>query len=140
MAKLSGKSANIMVDDSAGTQRDISSDVISYTLPDSVDKLEVTGFGEGSHNFIAGLPVWEITLDVIYNTSSTSGAFVVLQGIMGASSSKTVTIKPEGSGTGKTLAGEFMLESITPQAAVNGDIKMGTAKFAVMGGTAPTWT
>ena len=140
MAKLSGKSANILIDDSAGSQRDISSDVISYTLPDNVDKLEVTGFGEGAHNFIPGLPLWEITLDVLYNTSSTSGAFVVLQGILGASSSKTVTIKPEGSGTGKTLAGEFMLESITPQAAVNGEIKLGTAKLSVMGPVAPTWT
>lgn len=137
MAKISAKSAVIIVDDSGGTPRTISSDVVSYSIDYNVDSPEVTGFGDGSHNFIPGLKVVGVTLEVLWNSAATTGAYTVLSGIVGSSSSKTVSLTPEIGGP--TLSGEFMLTGLTPSGAPGDAIKLGSAKFVVMGATAPSW-
>jgi hypothetical protein len=137
MAKTSAKSAIITVDNAAGSAQTISGDVVSYEIQYAVDSVEVTGFGEGSHNFIPGQRVIGVTLDVLWNSLATTGAMTVLYPIVGHATSKTLTIQPEG--TGLTLTGEYMLEGISPAGEPGGSIKLGSCKFAVMGAVAPTW-
>ena len=137
MAKQSAKNAVILVDNSAGAPQDISKDCVSYELQYDVDSVEVTGFGEGSHNFIPGQRVIGITLDVLWNSLATTGAMTVLYPIVGHATSKTVSVQPEG--TGLALSGEFMLEGIKPAGEPGGAIKLGSCKFSVMGAVAPTF-
>ena len=137
MAKMSAKSAVIIVDDSGGSPQTISADVDSYTIDYSVDAPEVTGFGEGSHNYTPGQKIIGITLDVFWNSAATTGAMTVLSGIVGHATSKTVSIKPDAAGL--TLSGEFMLVGIQPTGAPSGAIKLGSCKFVVMGAVAPSW-
>jgi hypothetical protein len=136
MAKISAKNAIITVDDSTGSPQIISGDVDSYTLQYDVDAPEVTGFGEGSHNFVPGMPVVGITLNVFWNSAATTGATTVLKGIVGNSTSKTVSVQPEG--TGLALSGEFMLVGIEVTGTPKDPIKMGACKFVVMGAVKPT--
>jgi hypothetical protein len=137
MAKMSGKSAVVSVDDSAGTARAISADVKGYEIQYEVDPLEVTGFGEGSKNFVPGLIVTGITLEVIWNTAASTGAYTVIKGIIGAAASKTVSITPEG--TGAIYSGEFMCDGFSPKSSPDGIIELGSVHFSVMGASAPTW-
>lgn len=137
MAKISAKNAVIAVDDSAGTPRTISSDVSSFEIEYNVDPLEVTGFGEGSHNYTPGLLATGVTLEIFWNSAATTGAFTVLKGIIGSSSSKTLSITPEVGGP--VFSGEFMCDGIKPGSSVDGVISLGSIHFSVMGGTAPSW-
>ena len=137
MAKISAKNAVIAVDDSGGTARTISSDCQSYEIEYNVNPLTVTGFGDGSENFTPGLLVTGVTLDVYWNTTATTGAMTVLKGIVGSTSSKTVTITPEVGGP--VFSGEFMCDGIKPASSVDGVIMLGSVHFSVMGATAPTW-
>jgi hypothetical protein len=138
MAKMSGKGAIITLDDSAGTPRIISGDVVSYTIESKANAEDVTGFGEGSQNFVPGMRVISVTLDVNWNTLADTGAWTVIRGIIGSATSKTLVIQPEGSGL--ALTGEYMCEGVSVSGAAAGSpIKLGSVKFSVMGAVAPAW-
>jgi ABC-type nitrate/sulfonate/bicarbonate transport system substrate-binding protein len=118
MAKMSGKGAIITLDDSAGAPQIISADVVSYTIEYKVNAEDVTGFGEGSQNFVPGMRVVGVTLDVNWNTAATTGAWTVIRGIIGHATSKTLVVQPEG--TGLALTGEYMCEGVSPSGAAAG--------------------
>lgn len=136
--KISAKDAVIIVDDSGGTARTISSDCISFELEQDAGKIEVTGFGDGSKNYIPGMPVKGITLSVLWNSTSTTGARTVLQGILGSTTSKTVSITPESGG--QTFSGEFMLDALPVKGTPDGNLEIGTVHFSPMGSTAASWS
>lgn len=135
--KISAKGAVIVVDDSGGTARTVSSDCVSFELEQDAGKIDVTGFGDGSKNYIPGLPVYGITLNFLWNSTATTGARTVLQGIFLSTSSKTVAITPESGG--QTLSGEFMLDGLPVKGTPDGSVEIGTVHFSVMGSTAPSW-
>lgn len=135
--KVSAKGAVISVDDSAGTARNISADVVSYEIEYDINKQDVTGFSEGAQNFIPSLPIIGVTMDVIWNTTATTGARTVLAGIIGSATSKTVTIVPESGGP--SFSGEFLLDALPVSATPEGVIKIGSVHFSVMGSVAPAW-
>ena len=65
MAKISAKSAVILVEDSTGGEHNISSDTLTYDIEYMNDTHDITGFGDGSHNFIPGQKVRSVTLGVL---------------------------------------------------------------------------
>lgn len=136
MAKTSAKNAIILVDDSAGTPRNISTDVISFSFELESKPVDITGFVEAVQNFTPGLKAASVTLECLWNSAATTGAMTVLYSILGSTTSKTVSIQPEG--TGLTMVGEFMLENISPSGSPSDAIKLGSCKFSLMGATFPT--
>jgi hypothetical protein len=135
--KISAKGAVITVDNSAGSPQTISADIVSFEIQQDASPLDITGFNEGSKNYIPGLPVYGITLDVLWNSTSVTGARTVLQGILGSSTSKTVSVCPEVGG--QTISGEFMLDSMPVSGKPDGALTIGSVHFSVMGSVAPTW-
>lgn len=123
MAKVSAKGAVIALDDSAGTPRTISTDVESYEIQYAVDPVEVTGMNEGSHNFIPGQLIIGVTLNLYWNGAATTGAWTVVRGIIGSSTSKTLSITPESGGV--ALSGEYMCTGVTITGSPSTDIKLG---------------
>lgn len=136
--KISAKGAVISVDDSAGAPQNISKDCDSFEVETDAGKIDITGFTEGSVNFIPGMPIYGITLNVKWNTTATTGARTVLQGIFMSTASKTVTVTPESGGSG--FSGEFMLDALPTSGTPVGDILLGSVHFSVMGSTAPAWS
>ncbi len=138
MAKISAKNAVIYIDNAAGSLQNVSADCNSFEIEQDAGALEITGFGEGSKNYIPGLPVQGITFNFLYNTSATSGATTILRGILNSGTSKTVTVVPEVGAS--SFSGEFMLDSLTVKGAPDGSLDLGTAHFSAMGGTAAAWS
>jgi len=131
------KGAVIIVDDSGGTPRTISTDVNSFELEQDAGAIEVTGFGNGSKNYIPGMPVYGVTLNVIFDSTATTGAWTVLKSIFNSATSKTVSITPEAGG--ETLSGEFMLDALPVKGTPDGVLEIGSVHFSVMGAVAPSW-
>jgi len=138
MAKVSAKGAVISVDDTGGTARAISTYVKSYEIEQDAGKIEVTGFTDAMVNYIPGLPVYGVTLDLYWDAVTADVAtFTVLKNIFGSTTSKTVTIVPESGGP--SFSGEFMLDNLPVKGTPNGSIDIGTVHFSPMGTTAPTF-
>ena len=137
MAKFSAKGAVITIDNAAGSPQDVSTDVTSFEIQEDAGIIDVTGFSDGSKNFIPGLPVKGITFEFLYDTHTTSGATVILKGILNSSTSKTVSVTPETAGEG--FSGEFLLDALTHKGTPDGSLQHGTCHFSVMGATAPAW-
>lgn len=139
MAKASAKGCVISLDDSAGTPRAISTYVKSYEIEQDAGKIEMTGFTDGMVNYIPGLPVYGVTLDLYWDAVTADVAsFTVLRGIFGSSTSKTLSITPESGGP--AFSGEFMLDALPVKGTPNGSIDIGTVHFSPMGTVAPTFT
>jgi hypothetical protein len=136
--KISAKNAAIFIDSAGGALQNVSADCNSFEIEQNAGAIEVTGFSEGSKNYIPGLPVNGITFNFLYNTSATSGATTILRGIFNSSTSKTVTVVPEIGAS--SFSGEFMLDSLTVKGTPDGPLELGTAHFSAMGGDAATWT
>lgn len=137
--KTSAKGCVITLEDSTSTARTISSDVDSYEIMWNYPPQEVTGFGDGSNNFIPGLLATGVTLNIMWNTAATTGAYTVIKSILGDTASHVLTITPESGGPAWT--GEVMCDGITPAGAASGSaIRLGSVHFSVMGAAAPTFT
>ena len=135
--KISAKGAVIYVDDSAGAPQAISGDVRSYELEQDAGKIEVTGFTNTSKNYIPGLPVYGITLDVLFNSTATTGAWTVLKGILNSATAKTVMIVPEA---GSVWVGEYMLDALAVKGTPDGALEIGSVHFSTFGSTGSAWS
>jgi hypothetical protein len=139
MAKVSAKGAVITLEDSTSTARTISGDVDSYEIPYQYPPQEVTGFGEGSNNYIPGLLNTGVTLNIIWNAAATTGAYTVIKSILGDTASHVLSITPESGGP--AWSGEVMCDGISISGAAAGSaIRLGSVHFSVMGAVAPTLT
>ena len=135
--KISAKGAVITITDAAAVQRTISSDCDSFEIKQDAGKVEVTGFGDGSKNYIPGLPVYEVVLDVIWNSTASTGAKVVLLGIFGKATPCTLTICPEVGG--QTLTFPCMMDNFPVKGTPAGKLEIGSVTFSAMGATAGSW-
>ena len=129
MAKISAKGAVIVIN--SQTIADVDSYNVTYEAP----AIDVTCFSDGAHNFVGGMPVREMTMDILWNTAATTGAYTVLQPLVGTNT--VVTITPEA--TKSAFSGTFLVVGIYPQADPSSAIKLGTVKFVPGTSTAPTW-
>jgi hypothetical protein len=130
--KVSAKNAVILVN-----SQDISKDCVSFSIDQQASPIEVTGFTDGAKNFIPGMPVYGITLDLLWNETATTGAMKALQTILNGTTGYTVKITPE---VGEQyISGTFMLDGLPATGTPTGALKIGSVHFSVFGSTAPTW-
>jgi hypothetical protein len=134
--KTSAKGAVITLTDPT-TARTISGDVQSFEIEHSAGLLDVTGFNENGQNFIPGLPVHAITLNLLYNNTSNTGAWTVMRAIATAGTACTITIKPDT--TGLTLTLICFPEGFSLSATPDGALMIGSVRFVQMGTTAGAW-
>jgi hypothetical protein len=138
MAKQSAKGAVIQITDSTGGAQTISGDVLTYDITYANDTPEVTGFGDGSHNFIPGQKIRAVTLECLFNPASSSDSYWIFKGLYETGATTELIITPE---SGQNMKGNFILTDMQLSGAPGGDaIKIGSCNFAVSGATAPDWT
>lgn len=97
MAFVHGKSTTFTIQDSSGTERDISAFCTSVTFSQEGETSEVTVFTKSSKDYLAGLKDATVSIEGKYD-SVVDG---YLNGILGHATLKTFKFGPEGNATGK---------------------------------------
>jgi hypothetical protein len=136
MGKASAKTAVLTVKDPT-TARTVSTDCTNFQFNADANKIDVTGFGDASQNFIPGMPVYDLSCDFLYDNTATTGIWTVMQLIFLNATAIVVTLQPATSAL--TMTGNFIMENMPLSGKPNGAVTIGTVKFAVTGATAPTW-
>jgi hypothetical protein len=133
MAKISAKGAVITV---GGTS--IATYCKTYEIEWAQDVPEVTGFGDGWRNYLAaGMPVVGITLDMMWESTVTTGPYALMKSLM--TTPATVVITPESGAP--SLSGTFMCDGIHPSGAASaGEIGLGSVHLSPSGATIATFT
>lgn len=136
MAKQSGITMAVAVDDSAGVARTITNDVTSVTFATPRGVQDVTGLDKSAIERLLLLADGTVTLNGVYNTAATTGSHTVLKTISSTSVNRTVTLTPLG---GSALAMEMIGTNYSLSRAQDGSLTF-TAEFSLADGAVPTWT
>lgn len=132
MAKESGIPATISVDDSGGTLRDISNDVLSFSVGTPNGLLDVTGVDKSAMERLIGLSDGTVQLTVAFNDAASTGSHTVFKTRTGQ---RTFTWAQSG----QTLSMEMFIGEATWARGQDGSL-IGTISLSLMSGTVPTWT
>ena len=101
MAFFDSKVSKFLVDDTGGTQRDLSAYITEVRgLPGLRNLNEVTALGDSGARFIPGLEDVTIGLSGIFDDTATSGPDAVLGPLRTHTSAVNFEYGPEGSSTG----------------------------------------
>jgi hypothetical protein len=126
MAKVSSKNAAVLINGSL-----FSTYATAYNIEKMVDPLDVTGFGDGSKNFIPGMLTGRMAVDMLWDTTATVGIHAKLSD---AGQFGNVTIIPEGYALGAdSISLPYTQATYAPQAAVTEAIKIGSIVFESYG-------
>jgi hypothetical protein len=125
MAKISGKNALILVGGYA-----LSTYASAYEVSSEAGPVEVTGFGDGSKNFIPGLPSAQMSVDMMWD----SAAGAVHTALASASSTGIATIVPEGYVLGNnSLSMPYLKTTYSPKSSPEARIDVGSIVFVSSG-------
>lgn len=137
------KSFRILIDDSNGTARDLSGDLVPGSVNGggfNYDEVDMTGVSETAKNYLAGWGECEITAQFHMNDTATTGATTVINGNDGGTG--TVTLNWGAAGAAPTTGDlEFEGEFVYLDAAVvnSGGRFVHQCRFKPTGSTAPAW-
>ena len=137
------KSFRILIDDSGGTARDLSGDLVVGSVSGgglTYDEADMTGVSETVFNFLSGHATSAITARFHMNDTATTGATTVLNGNAGGTG--TLTLQWGQSGAAPTTGdpeweGEYVLLDLT--IALDGNKFVHQVTLQPTGSTAPAW-
>lgn len=131
MAKESGLGATISVDDSGGTLRDISNDVLSFSVNTPQGLLDVTGVDKSAMERVLGLSDGTVQLQVAFNDAAPTGSHTVFK-------TRTGTRTFTWAQSGQTLTMEMLIGESSWARGNDGSL-IGTISMSLQSGTVPTW-
>lgn len=132
----------IQWDDSGGTARDLSGDLVPGSLSGGglkFDEVDLTGVSEAVYNYLAGHAASEISAQFHMNDTATTGATTVLNSNDGSTGTLTIAW---GNGTTATTGdpeweGEYVMLDDTIQ--LSGNKFVHNVVWKPTGSTAPAW-
>lgn len=138
------KSIYLFWDDSGGTARNLTTDLIPGTLTPGggvvMDELDMTGVSQTTKNYLAGRADSTITGKFHFNDTATTGSHTVTKATVGVPGTLTTQYGQNGAAptTGDPeWEGEYVLLSAT--ASVEGGRVVITCMWKPTGATAPAW-
>ena len=133
MAKESGLGMTIAVDDSGGSARTLSNDIVSvdWTTPREVQ--DITGLDKSARETLLTLADFTITINGIFNDESNM-SHDVFKTVSSTSVARTVTLTISG----QTLPNETNFTDYSLSRGTTGELTW-TAPGVLAGGTVPTW-
>jgi hypothetical protein len=137
MAKESGLGLSVQVDDSAGTQRNISNDItnLQWAMPSDVQ--DVTGVDKSARERIHLLADFSVTLNGIFN-DAVNMSHAVLKNYRTLATNqvgRTVTITHSG----QTIAAEVLFTDYSMSREAGGGLTW-SAPGQLADGTVPAWS
>jgi hypothetical protein len=134
MAKVSGITTSVTVDDADGSARIITNDVTSLTTNTSRGVQDVTGLDKSAMERLLLLSDGTITINGVFNTAALTGSHTVLSTITD-NDTRTVAIGYPGA----TLTMEMLAHTYNLSRAQDGSLTF-TAELSLADGAVPAWT
>lgn len=134
MTKFNSKDSVFLLEDSGGTDRDLSAYITSIDgLPGPREMQDSTTLADDGRKHEAGLENATITLELVWDDTATSGPDVVLSGLRGDNTERGFQYGPKGSTTGfMRYTGNMKLAEYRITSRV-GEIVRATATLNVQG-------
>lgn len=125
MAKISSKNTIVLVDGYS-----LPTLTTAFNANSQVDALDATGFCEGTHNFIPGQRVAEMSLDMMWDSASNQSYDRMKLLTAGG----LVTLIPEGYTVGTpSINMPYMQSNFSPTASPSDSVKLGSIQFKSYG-------
>lgn len=137
MAKVSGLTTSITVDDSSGTGRDISNDVTSFTVNTPRGSQDITGLDKSAVERLLLRADGTISITGVFNTAANKShdVFKTVPTQAGTTTRTVVIVYPGPA----TLTMEMVFTDYSVPFASDGSL-VWTATGELANGTAPTWS
>ena len=133
MAKESGITMSVNVDDSGGSARDISNDITNFDFATPRGVQETTGIDKSASERLQLLADFSITINGGFDDGSNLD-HALFKTISSSSVARTVTIVVSG----QTLPNETFFNDYSLSRAASGELTF-TAPGTLTGGVVPTW-
>jgi hypothetical protein len=118
--------------------KDLSQYTKTSTLELDQDVHDTTGYGSTAHTKMGGLTDASFTMSGTYDSTASTGPRAALLSLITTPAGTTITVKPEGTGSGKPLdTFTGILKKYTQTAPVD-DMVTWSADFEVSGAVAST--
>lgn len=138
MAKSTGITTTVNVDDSGGTARNLSNDILSVNVETPVGLQDVTGLDKSAIERLKLLADGKVTINGVFNPTATTGQHAVFSTIQSSSATRTVAVTYNTT-PAATLTLEVLFDNYTVARAQSGELTF-TATGQLANGTAPAWT
>lgn len=136
MAKVSGITTAVAVDDSAGTPRTISNDITSLSMGTPRGVQDVTGLDKSAMERLLLLADGTVTMSGVFNASAVNMSHDVFKTVSSTSVARTVTLTFPGA---KVLAMEMVFADYAVTRSQSGELTWSvTGQLA--DGNVPTWS
>ena len=135
MAKESGIGATLTIDDSGGTGRAVTNDIVSTTFDTPRAELIVTGLDVSSQERLLGLGDFTATCVGVFNDAASTGWFTVISDALSTDVARTWSYVLSA----QTLTVETNCTGVSYPRGADGSQGI-TATFALQSGTDPTWS
>ena len=135
MAKVSGITTSVTIDNAAGAGKNISNDIrsINVTTPRGVE--DITGLDKSAVERLLLLADFTGTMNGIFNTAADM-SHAVLKTCVSSAATRTMVIAYPGPAT---LTAEVVLSDYNVEHGTGGELTW-TCNFALANGTAPVWS
>lgn len=134
MAKVSGITTSVAVDDSGGTPRTISNDITSLSMGTPRGVQDITGLDKSAMERLLLLADGTVTLTGVFNTA-TNMSHDVFKTVPSTSVQRTVTVTYPGA---VVLAMEMLFADYATTRAQSGELTW-TVTGQLANGAVPTW-
>lgn len=134
MAKVTGITTTVTLDDAGGTGRAITNDVLSLNVTTSRGTQDVTGLDKSAMERLLLLNDFTGTLNCAFNTAALTGSHTVLSTITDNDTRTLVIGYP-----GATLTVEVVLSNYSVQRGADGSLTS-SAEVSLADGTAAAWS
>lgn len=138
MAKSSGITSTLSVDDSAGALKDLSNDILSFNISTPRGSVDITGLDKSAIERLQLLADANYSLVMAFNPTATTGQHAVFRTMSSSTVARTVTLVINSTPTA-TLSMEMLCSEYSLARAADGSLQA-TASLALSNGAAPTWS
>ena len=138
MAKSSGITTTVSVDDSGGTLRDISTSVTSVQISTPRGEQDITGMDKSAVEKLLLRADATVTLAGVYDPTATTGSHTVLRTASSTTVTRTVTVLINSTPSA-TLSMEMLCTSYQLSINADGSVTW-TATLVLQSGSVPTWS
>lgn len=138
MAKSSGITSTISVDDGSGSLQNISTGVLSFDINTPRGNADITGLDKSAIERLLLLSDGTVTLNMQFDPTATTGTHTVFRTASSTSQTRTVTIVINSTPSA-TLSMEMICTEYNLSRGADGNLTS-TATLMLQSGTAPTWS